>query len=688
MTCSLRFLLSTSALSVALLSGQEAADVDVADAPTWSSHIAALVHGSCTPCHRPGQPAPFDLVDFEDVRKRADFVLDVVEQGYMPPWQPHEGEFVGDRRLRPEQVQLLRRWVIAGAPRGDAEHEPDPPAEWTGEAATGWRLGEPDLIVRMADPFDVPAEGEDLVRNFVLPVETDRMRYVEAVEIRPASRAVHHAVLGVDVTRQSRLQAEGEPGPGFGGMTLGAAVPPDGHFLGWTPGKSVRRNPPGFAWRLHPGSDLVLQLHAVPIGRRESVQVEIGFWFTDVPTSQTFDLVTLFSEDIDIGPGDDGFVVTDHVTLPVATTLHAIYPHAHYVCRDMRAVATLPDGTERPLFAIDDWDFDWQDDYRYRTPMSLPAGTRIAMRYVFDNSEHNPNNPLRPLRRVTFGQRSEDEMATLGLSLTLADEEARARLQLAVVDRELEKLPEAWNLLMRKARLERQRGRLQLARDLLGKAVRISPASPDLYYELGQLAEQRGVPAEAAAAYAEALRLQPEHALAHMALGTMHGRAGRGDRALSHFAAAVEALPNSPEAHNNFATANFAAADAEPAQLAIAERHYRRALDLRPDYFNARFNLGRLLLVAGRDARPASSCSAPPSCGRSSQPCSSCCSNSATDRRRRASRTRDRAVAPLARRAPVRAIRSAVLGADPCVFAPPCNECRRDVIIAARGCAR
>ena len=116
------------------------------------------------------------------------------------------------------------------------------------------------------------------------------------------------------------------------------------------------------SWRLSPGDDFVLQLHAVPVGKVERVRPKIGVWFTDQPMRQPYEMVMLFSEEIDIPPGEDGFVVRDHLVLPVPVTLHAIYPHAHYICRSMQATATLPDGSTQRLFEIDDWDFDWQDD--------------------------------------------------------------------------------------------------------------------------------------------------------------------------------------------------------------------------------------------------------------------------------------------------------------------------------------
>ena len=563
----------------------------LAQAPTWSGEVAALVHRSCTPCHRPGQPGPFSLRTYEDVSKRRQLLLEVVEDGYMPPWQPVVGDFVGDRRLSPGEIATLRAWVAAGAPRGDRSVEPAPP-----QYAAGWQLGAPDLVVEMPDVLEVPAAGPDVVRNFVLPVASvDRLRFVEAVEILPSSAAVHHAVLGVDRTRRSRQVDARDAAPGFAGMTLGGASPPDGHFLGWTPGKTTRRSADGMSWRLFPGDDLVLQLHAVPTGKVERVRPRVGLWFTDRPMRRPFELAMLFSEDIDIPPGARDYVVRDHLVLPVPVELHAIYPHAHYVCRRMKATATLPGGETRPLFVVEDWDFDWQDDYRYRAPVSLPAGTRVAMEYVFDNSADNEHNPSRPVQRVRFGQESSDEMATLTLSLTVSGPGDRDALARACVDRDLEKLPDAWNLLMKKARLERQRQRWAVARRCIERACEVSPGAPDVWHERGALAEAQGQIDEAERSYRRALSVGPDHAPSHLQLGAICGRRGDSVGALRHFGAAVKGLPNAPEAHQNFATANFATD-----RLDVAERHYRIALRLAPDYFNARFNLGRVLLVQGR----------------------------------------------------------------------------------------
>lgn len=577
--------LSTTLLWAACLAAQSAGE----RVPTYATDVAAIVHRACAGCHRPGQPAPFALLDYTSVHKRRDQIAEVTRQGLMPPWLPSHGDFAFDRRLSAAELATLQQWVAAGAPRGDPAVEPPAP-----EFVGGWQLGTPDLVVP-APLLAVPAAGADLVRNLVLPIPIDRLRYVEAIEIRPGNAAVHHAILGVDGTRESRRRDALDAEPGFPGMTLGGAVPPDGHFLGWTPGKSVQRQPAGQAFRLRPGDDFVLQLHLVPTGKPERVQAEIGLWFTEQPTTTTFVPIVLFSERIDIAPGERDFVLRDHVDLPVPVVVHAVYPHAHHLCRRMRATATLPDGSERLLFAIDAWDFDWQDDYRFRTPVELPAGSRIAIDYRYDNSEHNPNNPARPPQRVGFGQRSSDEMGTLTLSVALRDPADAAPLAEALVARELEKVPQAWNVWLRRARLERERGDLPAARRSLARVRELAPGSAETLVELGLCAELDRQPALARRCYEAALQLDPELGLAHLQLGALAGRAGDGAAALEHFEQSLRWLPNSPIVHHNLGTARF-----QLDQLAAARTHYERALQLAPDYFAPQFQLGRLLARSGQ----------------------------------------------------------------------------------------
>ena len=137
--------------------------VEAADdkAPTYSEHIAPILHQNCASCHRPGEAAPFSLLTFGDAKRRAKTINRVVDERFMPPWKPvpGHGEFQGERRLSEEQILLIDAWVAAGAPEGDASLTPEPP-----EFVAGWQLGEPDLVLEMEEEAEIPAEGRDIYR--------------------------------------------------------------------------------------------------------------------------------------------------------------------------------------------------------------------------------------------------------------------------------------------------------------------------------------------------------------------------------------------------------------------------------------------------------------------------------------------------------------------------------------------
>ena len=113
------------------------------------------------------------------------------------------------------------------------------------------------------------------------------------------------------------------------------------------------------------------------------------------------------------------YVVKGQIVLPRNVEVVGIAPHAHYLCKDMKITAHLPDGSSIPLIWIKDWDFNWQGNYSYEKPVALPKGTKIDLEYTYDNSAANPRNPSRPPVRVTFGEQSTDEMAVAFIVVAL-----------------------------------------------------------------------------------------------------------------------------------------------------------------------------------------------------------------------------------------------------------------------------
>ena len=152
----------------------------------FSEHVAPIVFNRCATCHRPGEAAPFSLLSYEDVRKRGKLIATVTQSRYMPPWlgTSEMGAFRDDRRLTEAQIQVIQQWVQAGMPEGDPAKMPKAPT-----FTPGWQLGQPDLIVRMAESFEIPADGPDVFRNFAIPLNVSKDEWVRAIEFRSSAKA-------------------------------------------------------------------------------------------------------------------------------------------------------------------------------------------------------------------------------------------------------------------------------------------------------------------------------------------------------------------------------------------------------------------------------------------------------------------------------------------------------------------
>ena len=571
---------------------------------TWET-AGTVVYENCAGCHRDGGPAPFTLLSWDEAAPRAALIDQVLREGRMPPWLPADRgvAFQGDRRLTEREKETLLRWVADGALQGDPDDAPPSP-QWP----TGWALGEPDLVLDMDESYEVYASGPDQFRNFVLSTPVDRPRWIRAVELKPSNpRVVHHATMRVDPTASSRIEDARDSVPGFDEMfSRTDARPPGGFFLGWTPGRMPRENPPGMAWTLEPGTDFIVQLHLRATGRPEVVSAQVGLWFTDEPPEVSPMIVRLGGETIDIPAGDSAYVVEDAFTLPVDVQAIGVYPHAHYLATEMEVWADLPDGSERSIISIPRWDFMWQDAYRYVDPLELPAGSVLRMRYVFDNSAGNPMNPSDPPHRVVYGPASDDEMAELWLQVITADPDDLAELGRAMALEDRADKEAGWRFLVSVDPTDalaqfglgtraQEEGDLVEAERRYRLAIDAEPDFVQAHYNLGLLAEERGDLAGAEALYAEAVERVPEFAPAWNNYGRVLRQRDRVAEAHDAFERALEREDADPEILVNVGSSRRETGDVEGSADAL-----RRAVDLAPADPRARFSYAVTLAELGR----------------------------------------------------------------------------------------
>lgn len=573
-------------------------------AVTFNRDIAPLIFEHCSGCHHRGQPVPFNLLDYRDATNHARTIAAVVKSRTMPPWPPESGygEFINQRRLQHEQIDLFEEWVQQGMVEGDPRDLPTVPT-WP----AGWQLGTPDLVVDMPQPYTMQADGGETFRNFVLPVRLASTQYVRGVEFLPVnSNAVHHAVIDIDRTRSSRRLDDDDPEPGFDGMLLEGAQSPDGHFLGWTPGATPSMIPDGMAWRLEKGTDLVLQLHMLPTGKREVIQPRVGLFFTSTAPSRVPFLIKLGSKTIDIPEGKPDYEITDTYALPVDVEAMSVYPHAHYLAKDMKVFATLPNGTLRWLLWIKDWNFKWQDQYRYATPILLPKGTVLTMHYLYDNSAHNVRNPHHPPKRVTWGPQSSDEMGDLWLqvlprnradwSILARDSvEQELRADIAGAEQMVRITPRNAGRRDFLGARYLQAGRVEDAITQLEEALRISPQLAEAHNNLANALLLQGRVAEAIRHFRHAVRVRPKDGRVHFNLANALKAAGRLNEAIRHFRRTIALDPDFADAHNNLGAALGSQGKLEEAIL-----HFQETLKIDPDYADAHSNLGIVLGATGK----------------------------------------------------------------------------------------
>ncbi len=393
--------------------------------PTFTKNVAPILYQHCAACHHPGEVAPFSLLSYQDAAKRARQIAEVTASRFMPPWKPVGGHFQNERRLTAAQIQTLARWAAAGAPEGNPKSLPPVP-----QFPADWSLGKPDLIVQLPKPFAIPAAGADLYQCFVVPSTIPTDRYIRAFEFRPSNRrVVHHALVFTESSGVAR-QIAGPTGayPCFGSIgTLWTSA-----IGGWSPGNVPMAMPAGTAVWLPRKADIVIQIHYHPTGKPEEDQSAIALYFADGPPTRHLVDIGLTSRRIDIPAGDSSYQVHDHFTLPVDVDVVGIIPHAHLVCKKVEGWAILPNGQRLSLLKIEDWDFNWQDQYRYTRPLRLPADTRVEMEITYDNSDANPHNPNHPPKRVVWGPGVTDEMAGLHLQAIPVREEDMHELGLSL----------------------------------------------------------------------------------------------------------------------------------------------------------------------------------------------------------------------------------------------------------------
>ena len=442
-----------------------AAQSPAAATPTFNKDVAPIFFENCTSCHRPGEIAPMSLLTYKDARPWAKSIAAKVADGTMPPWHadPKYGTFVGARGLSVAHKETIAKWVAAGAPEGKAADLPAAPVY-----TDGWNIGTPDAVLSMQEDYPIPATGEIPYQYLVVPANFAEDRYITDWEIRPGDpRAVHHLLLYLlapkevaEAQMKQRQQqmlvrmfgpkptgnaaAPPRPVPPFemaccaqipDGEEGGRPLPPDQRkdpgpnyrarpvgmaqgMGGFSPGGSIRHFPEGMGMRIPAGYSMVFQMHYTTYGKATTDRSKIGLKFAKTPPKTILNTVALINASLSIPPGATNHLVENTMTFNRETVIYSLIPHTHVRGSGWHYEATYPDGRKEIILSVPKYDFNWQHEYVFATPLVLPAGTKINAKAWYNNSASNKSNPD-PTKQVTWGDQTWEEMMYTSITFSL-----------------------------------------------------------------------------------------------------------------------------------------------------------------------------------------------------------------------------------------------------------------------------
>lgn len=402
-----------------------------AQGPTYIKDVMPIIHTKCAPCHRPNEAAPFSLITYEDVAKRASFIKDVVQRGYMPPWRPdnHYVEYGNDRSLTEKEKETIIQWVSNKAPRGEGK-ESKAVIQQLQQGITAFSR-QPDLTLKTIDSYTLPGDNYERFVVYRIPFDLADSANVEAIEFTSNNkRLVHHVNYSIHEVPQ---EIDIRSGPDMINLSEDDRTKYDAYlpfkksityYGGWIPGASAETYPKGFGWVMPKRGVILLTVHYAPSAKEEESVSGINLFFTKTPIERKVKVISFGSAGIGEEQINPPLMIMPNTvktfTLKLTNpgedfSVMYVWPHMHLLGKSFKAYGVTPTGDTIRLTSIPDWDFRWQEIYRFKNLVRIPKGTRLHIEGTYDNTANNPFNPHKPPRIVysTGDMNSTSEMMTL-----------------------------------------------------------------------------------------------------------------------------------------------------------------------------------------------------------------------------------------------------------------------------------
>ncbi len=381
---------------------------------TYYEDVRPLLSRHCVRCHSGTGIAPFALETYADAAPLAARIADATRARIMPPFLADGSgacqTFETGDWLTEAELQTLEAWRDDGALEGDPTTPPPmvpPPTHLSGADVTTLDTG---------IDYAPSATSANDYHCFVVDGPTG---YVTAYEVEPSNpRITHHVIVYApsDAAAAADVRAldAAEPGPGytcFGGA--GASALSVG---GWAPGAGPEELPGGTGIAIDASRPLVVQVHYNTANGdgTDRTRVRLRMAASAIPAFFLPVADLLFSAPPHEASASSTFTQGNRWLEAYGLSTMRVwgaFPHMHTLGASQRTELVRADGTTECLIDVPRWDFNWQRQYWYPSPLTMTTldSLRIACSW----------NTMSRDTAVTWGERTEDEMCldTLYVSL-------------------------------------------------------------------------------------------------------------------------------------------------------------------------------------------------------------------------------------------------------------------------------
>lgn len=347
---------------------------------SYQDEIVPILKRRCTTCHIEDGLAPWAMVSHRMIQGWSPMIREVLVTHRMPPGQIDmlEGEWDNVHQISDDELITLVHWIDSGARR---EGDNDPLTEQV-PVDDSWKLGEPDLIIDVPAET-IPATGMVDFKIKRADLALDKDQWISAVAYNVGDRSVLHSLLVFAVD------------PGIDQKDLvGLIDPNNAQFISlYVPPRTEEAFSADSGFLLRQDRDLSFKLRYVTGGRETVDNTRIGLYFRDsVPEYSVRNVITL-NTGFNIAPGEDNHVERAKTEpFEQEVLVESFAPQTHTRGKSMSISAQFPDGSEKRLINVANYNFNWQMNYKLRERLRLPAGSRLVAETVYDNSASNPLN--------------------------------------------------------------------------------------------------------------------------------------------------------------------------------------------------------------------------------------------------------------------------------------------------------